>query len=261
MVDEKKAQRWAKQLGDMLESDYCDETQASRMAGRLSFAVGASGGCVGRAFVKAFYAQASAPLRGFRLSFALRRSVRWFIYYLLLAEPCLKLCERRPRHVVAWSDAAGASRKVSAVVHCPVCGWMYTVWHPPDWMFDLLLRRGDHYIGYQELCGVVLIVFTFEAVIRNNALTSWQDNQGVLHTIIHGGGEAAECNAVIGNLWLTLSRWQVAFRLGRVESRANNADAPSRGCLEWLQERGAVFVEPRMPPWALSPWDDPLSAL
>ena len=45
-----------------------------------------------------------------------------------------------------------------------------------------------------------------------------------------------------------------------VSTTVNNADALVRLYLAWLPDRGALFVAPRLPSLALSPWADPLSA-
>ena len=76
---------------------------------------------------------------------------------------------------------------------------------------------------------------------------------------LHGGSAAAEANAIVGQLWLTVGRLQMSLRMGRVESASNAADDPSRGKFEWLRSRHAQFHDPILPPWVLNPWLDPLS--
>ena len=53
-VSADKAQKWVAVLEDLLESMECSPELASKMAGRLSFAVTATCDRVGRAFVKPF---------------------------------------------------------------------------------------------------------------------------------------------------------------------------------------------------------------
>ena len=80
-VSADKAQKWGSVLEDLLESMECSPELASKMAGRLSFAVIATCDRVGRAFVKPFYAQANCPLRGWRCgSRLLNASLLWRQY-------------------------------------------------------------------------------------------------------------------------------------------------------------------------------------
>ena len=79
VVAKEKAALWASDLEAALETRTMKDWLAEKMAGRLSFAVTASGLRVGRAFVKPFYAQAYAPMRHFRCSTDLVRAIGWWL--------------------------------------------------------------------------------------------------------------------------------------------------------------------------------------
>ena len=81
-----------------------------------------------------------------------------------------------------------------------------------------LLPREDEQIGYQELAGLVIALVTFGRLCHGQLVTAWQDNQGVLHAVLSGGGVAAEINAVVGQLWLYVSGADMSLWLGRVAS-------------------------------------------
>ena len=76
--------------------------------------------------------------------------------------------------------------------------------------------------------------------------TAWIDNQGVLHSLIRGGGS----NSLIVDFTLELERRRVALWAGRVESESNIADGPTRDDLSKVSSLGALWAEPRWPPWA-----------
>ena len=65
-VELSKAQKYTQLLEAVLERQTLEPGQASKLAGRLSFAVTVSGNRVGRACIKPFHAQAHAPLPGKR---------------------------------------------------------------------------------------------------------------------------------------------------------------------------------------------------
>ena len=79
-----------------------------------------------------------------------------------------------------------------------------------------------------------------------------------MHSVLSGRSHAAEVNAVVGQLWLLTAKLDVSLRLGRVESKANIADGPSRDNFEWVHALGAQFVEPIVPEWLADPWVDPI---
>ena len=234
-----------------------DPGQASKLAGRLSFAVTASAGRVGRAFLRPFFAQSHDPLPGNRASPQLMRACEWFVHYLAVRPPFLQPSRLQGlRHVTTWSDAAGLSRWVAAVAY--VDGeFLWTRILTPDAVWEQLLERGEHQIGVQEMLGVMLAWATFESVLCGSLWTAFIDNDGVLGAILKGGSGAPEINIAVGQFWLGVARASVGFHGARVESKANVADGPSRDDLSEIRRLGARWVEPVLPPWVYDLWRIP----
>jgi hypothetical protein len=259
-VDAGKAERWSAQLEEVLERGSLEPGQASKLAGRLSFAVSAAAGKVGRAFLKPFYAQAHDPLPGNRASPRLLRAAEWFVHYLRIQPPVVQeACLASRPHVRTWSDAAGVSRWVAAVAE--VDGkFLWTRVRTPDCIWDQLLERGDQQIGVQEMLGVALAWGTFRSRLHGALWTAYVDNQGVLGAILKGGSGAPEVNMAVGHLWLDLAACTVGLHVARVESKANVADGPSRDEFSELDRLGATYVEPELPQWAYDLWGMPRPA-
>lgn len=253
-VEPSKACKYMRLLRDVLESGTLEPGTASKLAGRLSFAVTVSGNRVGRAYIKPFYAQAHAPLPGCALSPWLRQSAEWFLKYLSHSPLSVRrgLASHRPL-VRTWSDAAGATRWVAAVVCVGGSFWWTRVQTPPK-VWDLLLDRGDHQIGFQELLGVLLVWGTFSHLMNGALWMAFVDNDGVLHALTKGGGGGPESFACIGKLWLELSSSQTDLHCARVESAANIADGPTREQFELLEQLKAEWVSPRFPFWFERLW-------
>ena len=77
------------------------------------------------------------------------------------------------------------------------------------------------------------------------ALDNFIDNQGVLHSYLKEILISEGLNAVIGHLWLVLTRQQTALGVQRVESKSNWADGPTRQSLDrWTSS--ALYSQPRM---------------
>ena len=256
-VDSEKAARWTAQLEEILATGVLEQGMASKMAGRLSFAVSAAAGRVGRAFLKPFFAQANDPLPGGRASPWLLRAAEWFIHYLRVQPPLRQEADLSARrHVRTWSDAAGVSRWVAAVVE--VDGeFLWTRVRTPDHIWRQLLERGDQQIGVQEMLGVALAWGTYSDILKGTRWTSFVDNQGVLGAILKGGSGAPEVNMAVGHLWLDLAAYAVDLHVARVESKANISDGPSRDDFEEIARLGARYVDPVLPQWSYDLWGIP----
>ena len=242
---------------DIQRTGYCSAETAQKMAGRLSFAVTVSLGKVGRAFVRPFFAQANQPLPGGRASpWLLAACVWWTQYFERRPMASLPAGEDSRQRVLAWTDAAGASRKLSAVV-CANGQWMYTFVYVPDAVWEQLLPRRDEQISMQEFLAIPLLLSTLHAVLANQLLLLAVDNQGVLGAMVSGRAGVDDLNMGVGKLWLMIADAGISVHIVRVESKANIADGPSRDYLDLLHELNAVFVDPVLPQWVRTLWQWP----
>jgi hypothetical protein len=253
-VEERKARIWARQLQQLTDEDFCEAGDASKWAGRLSFSVTAAADRVGRAFIGAWHAQAHCPLRGGRLSWRLYCSALWFVAYLRLGLTAARAVgdEVRPR-VLTWTDAAGASRWLAALVLVEGRFFWTRLLTPPE-VWAQLLERGDNQIGVQEALAVILCLATFHEHLVGVRWYGFIDNSGVMHNFLKGSSKSPETNEMIGQFWLQLARNGTSFRAGQVESAANPADGPTRENLLLMQALGARYVEPVLPAWKSKLW-------
>ena len=183
-----------KVLLQIQRTGVCDAALASKMAGRLTFAVTVSLGKVGRAFVRPFFAQSNQPLSGGRASHWLLAACRWWCQYFGQRPHILLSAKTDGRQrVLAWTDAAGASRKIAAVVFVAGC-WRYTAVRVPDHIWAQLLPRRDNQITMQEFLAVPLLLATFAAELRSGLVLLAVDNQGVLGALVSGRAGVDDLN-------------------------------------------------------------------
>ena len=254
LIDDTKAEHWTTELADIVETGICEMGHAAKMAGRLSYAISVAGDRCGRVYLKPFHAQSHDPYPGGRISTRLQQAANWFIIYLGRRRPALRFVITETRqHVRTWSDAAGASQWVAAVLQVGPL-WYWTRIQTPDWLWQQLLTREDHQIGFQELLGVLLAMATFMPWLQGKLWTAYLDNDGVLAALVNGAGGGPEVHMAIGHFWLLMAKMQVGFYGARVESKANLADGPTRDSFEDLGKLGAVFVEPLLPEWLQDMW-------
>ena len=254
-IDPCKAKRWCDQLKLLIQAQQIHPDVASKFAGRLSCVVTTATDRVGRAFVKPFYAQTNAPLP--HMSVQLTNAATWWVQYLAAGHRCSRSVNQLSRPtVMMWSDAAGASRWLAAFCLLPDQRWYWTRLLLPDSIWNQLLDRSDHQIGYQEFLAVILGLHTFD--IHACLLWSFIDNQGVLSSLVKGSCNNPEINIGIGHFWMTMCNSHIGFCACRVESKANLADGPTREELIWTKRLNAIFVAPRLPQWAYQLWSWPI---
>ena len=163
----------------------------------------------------------------------------------------------REEGILAWTDAAGVSRWVAAVVCLPGGSFVYTRCKVPEVVWSQLLPREDHQIGMQELLAVPLLLATFGDRLRMKLLTVAIDSQGVLGSMVSGRAGAADMNLSVGQTWLQAAELGVGINFVRVEPASNLADGPTRDHFEYLNQLGAVEVPPRWPAWVYELWHMP----
>ncbi len=258
-VAEAKARKWACQLRQHLQTGLMSAGQASKAAGKLSFSLTITANRCGRAFIKYFHMQQHAPLPGGCMSAGLSSAALWFVAFLesqvhRWRQGNDRLRERR--RVVFYTDAAGSTRWLAAVVHCNGT-WYWTRIRTPQAVWDQLLERGDNQIGLQELLAAVLAIWTFHELITDSLTIHYIDNAGVVHGMLKGRLSSADGNLIVSRVWLALARWNVAWAGFQVESDANCADLPTRDDLSMIEEQDAVYVSPVLPSWLADLWQVP----
>ena len=254
-IQKAKAQKWHDELQECHRQQRMDAGVASQFAGRLSCSVTMAANRVGRAYIKPFYAQSAVPLSV--MSGWLLNATTWFMAYLSMAASGQGARRMRPGqvlpHVRMWTDAAGESRMIAAVIE--IHGeWHYTYMKVPQSLWDQLLPRGDHQIGVQEMLAIVLGLNTFESWMQHSRLTNYIDNDGVLLGVLKASSRAPEVTVMIARLWLLMADWDTTYVAGRVESKANVADGPTRDRWELLEHLKAVYHEPQLPDWLMDLW-------
>ena len=134
-----------------------------------------------------------------------------------------------------YPEAAGEPRCVTVVISVPkesgTTKNFHTFMTVPAEVWEQLLDRQDSQIGFQELLAVILAWGIWADILEGTLWTAWVDNQGVLGSMLTGPCKAPEAALLIGQLWITMAQARTAYRAGRVESKSNVADGPSRADL------------------------------
>ena len=146
---------------------------------------------------------------------------------------------------------------VAAVAYFPLTKtWFHTKFQAPHWLMEQFLPRNDNEIQAKEFLGVLLAYATFNDMLLGQFWTIFCDNTSVHNLVLNGcaGITAGDLNMVAGKLWLSLVKDDIAMHMGRVPSKSNIADDPTRDNMELLIEFGSVEVSPKLPRWMADLW-------
>jgi hypothetical protein len=91
-------------------------------------------------------------------------------------------------------------------------------------------------------------------LLRGDLVSAFSDNDGVLHSIIKGSSQSPEVALLVAWLWHQAAVQRLGLQFGRVESKANIADGPTRDRRAALERRLAEFKEPRLPAMCEDLW-------
>ena len=178
----------------------------------------------------------------------------WWVTYFAMKPVSAISCGGQERKTVhAWTDAAGASRWIAAVIRTEE-GFFWTRSRLPDVLWDQFLPRGDEQIGSQELMAIPLMAATFDSHIDGSMLTLAIDNSGVVGNLVKGSGSAADHNLAIARIWLNFAAAGIAPWFLKVETKCNVADGPTRDTFEDVRRLSAQYVQPRGPDWISDIW-------
>ena len=256
-LDAEKAARWAIHLEELLDLGTCEAGFASKMAGRLSFAVCTCTDKIGRAYLRPFFQQAVSPRLYITPNF--RWACRFFLWYLRMRPPVFKgLSAQRPVHV-AWSDASGPDRMICGIVRLASGLYSYYYTEVPERIMEQFNKREDHYIGLLETLALLVTITTFQTELAGGLVLGFVDNQGALHSVLRATSLAAETEIMVAEFWKVCTVAQIGFSGWRVESKANVADGPTRNYFrDVVDELSAQFRQPVFPQFLQDLWRHPV---
>ena len=157
----------------------------------------------------------------------------------------------RQKPVLVWTDAMfsrydgtrldtpedGCEAAIGAIVWCPrkEC-YFYSRLEIADDTLRWLFSIKHQYIAQLEMLAVLSLYQSLPEVLEGQLVVHWVDNQGVLWNATHGSAREPGCAALthLTSLQQAALRCRVWYEY--VASKANPADAPSRGDFSFVAE-------------------------
>ena len=248
---QEKARKWCALIQEAIQRRLLEAGAAQKLAGRLNWAVQALFHRLGRAMLKAIYAQKCSQ-RGY-VGDRLLVALEWWLNVL-----SLKISETRKWRASTdpvarlFVDAASTPARIAAVLCCN--GEIsYTDCAPSSSLVGQLSWRRDKQIMSLEIIAIMLALSTFSNKLKGRKVVLYSDNKGAEGSTVKGSSRAFDHNALIHHIWTKAVVDDVKLWVERVASELNIADLPSRFEYGLLKELGAKWVEPVMDELFLGP--------
>ena len=238
-----KVVKWSRLINQYLRKQISEAGEASKLAGRLSWAAASVFNRIGRATLRPIFDQQKR--RDGRMSAELERSLRWWLEVLEggLAE-MRNWQQANVRTMHLFCDASG--RQGLGAVLLAGDTRLCTRMLPSASMLQNFQPRADNQIMGLELMAISLGLTTFERWIKNSNLVVWCDNCGSEMALRRGSARSYDHAQMVHAQWTFIAKAGIAVHVQRIASDDNIADLPSRGEMQWIASRGVIEVKPKL---------------
>lgn len=222
---------------------------AERLFGRISFALTATIGSVGRAATQPLLQRAHEPKRRQAAPFtkSMRRMLDFFRVILPALPPLAVVCgperEADLPPVLVYTDASYNEAGWSGLGIVVIDGT--NVWEAgcrvPEWLLQWLRPRGQQ-VNHLEAAAAVAARLTFPDVLYRRRVLHFIDNTVALSKSVHGYAKDPDMAAVVNSLHTCDAALGVDAWFEWVPSHANISDIPSRDPTAWDEEARAIMA-------------------
>ena len=238
-----KVLKWSKLIKQYLHKQVLEGGEASKLAGRLSWAAASVFNRIGRATLRPIIDQQKR--RDGWMSAELDRSLRWWLEVFECGLAEIKRWQQvTERTMHLFCDASG--RQGLGAVLLAGDTRLCTRMMPPATLMQQFQPRADNQIMGLELMAISLGLTTFEKWIKDRKLVIWCDNCGSEMALRRGSARSYDHAQLVHAQWTFIAKAGIAVHVQRIASDDNIADLPSRGELQWMASRGVSEIEPKL---------------
>ena len=246
-LDRDRAEKWIAIIDLALKCGILTSGEASKMAGRLMWATQSLFHKLGRAMIKAFFAQCSS--KDGKIGLRLRIALLWW-KHVLRCGVCethnWDLHDKKPCHI--FVDAASSPARCAAVLHDEGL-FFYSDAPPTNAMLRQMGNRGDKQIMSLEMMAILFALTTFRTKLANRRVILFSDNTGAEKSAVKGSAQASDHNEIVHEIWTYAFEHGIKLWIERVPSEDNISDCPSRQEYELMTALGATWCEPVFTNW------------
>ena len=158
------------------------------------------------------------------------------------------LCETCVEWVDLYCDARSSPPRVAAVLIDAQNNVSFSDWEPDAKLLGIYTvdNAGDKNIMNLELLAIMFGLSTFLGKLRGTSVRIWTDNVGAEGALRKGASAKSSANMAVHNMWLLATRSHTNIWIGRVPTKVNIADGPSREEYSFLNALGATWKRPHI---------------
>ena len=180
----RKVRKWLTRIEEILDEDRLDPGEASKLAGRLSWACAQAFKQFGRANLRPLFDQVSR--RDGAMNDELRSSLRWWTHVLRMGISELHewwVPTTKPVHLFTDASGGGGGHLGAVLLIDGECHWTHM--EVSGQLQGMFVNRADNQIMGLELLGVSLGMSTFEKLLWGRRVIAHCDNRGAEVSCLH----------------------------------------------------------------------------
>ena len=225
-----KATKWAGEIKAVIDKSFISSPELEKLIGKLGFAQTNLFGKFARAQLRPLYRKFYARNFDGKLTQEDSKLLIWWRDVLSSLHPRVPRFSNRKPDLVVYTDAALLSRRIAAVVlstkNRKIEAIMLVEATTPQSWFRKFHQRNP-IIG-MEMLAPLGAVWTLTSLFADKCINLYIDNDTTANTLIRGECTDAFLSAMIRAFWKLSEEIKADIWIGRVGSKVNPADLPTR---------------------------------
>ena len=232
-LPKKKAAAWAMSIAAHASCGKISHADLESVIGRLSFTQTSVFGRIGRAMLSPLYTKLHATHYDQTLDQKELTTLRWWVVALGHMVPRVATPKPTVTERVVYTDAAGKSAIIAAVIFDPV---RYTRDKTIDSVWSL--KTGyrwkstfakTNFIYGLEMLALLALLMDETNDLRDKSVTFYIDNDNALQALVKNTAGPTVIQGMVALIWHRIRDLRITPWFERVPSKRNIADLPTRG--------------------------------
>ena len=229
-LTEEKASRWTASISNYLKEGVISSNELEKLIGKLCFSHTCLFGKFARTQLRCLYRKLYAPKYIAHLASHERLTLRWWIDVLSNLSPRVPRGSSHPPDFVLYTDAATSANRIAAL--------LFKGSTKPPLVITLAVSRVPNFrrkrfnskdtIFGLEMLAPLAFLWMNRKQRAGSSINLYIDNNNVLTALVRGDSGTDLIAAMIAMFWRIAEAYSIDIWLGRVASKRNPADLPTR---------------------------------
>ena len=227
-LPETKAQKWAPLLQQVLTGRKIGIVELESLIGKLSFSQTCLFGKFARTQLRPLYKKLHGRFYSTELSSREHSAIRWWLATIKELRPRIAQGLNSHPDLILFTDAATSNPLIAGVLFKPRSTraiQLTTGRAPSAWLRRFNVKNK---IFGPELLAPLAFIWSHQDLMRGKACTIYLDSNNALAALLRGDSCDSFVVAMVAFFWKLVQKLGMAVWLGRVKSKLNVADLPTR---------------------------------